>query len=274
MLLMISGVVQAAYITIGQEGNSADTTGYGAVGYTYRISQYEVTIAEFSASGLGSGNENYWNSIGSGAPAVNLSWYEAAQYCNWLTTGDALLGAYQFNGSGTLTNVMSRANILADGGLFFLLPTEDEWYKAAYFKNGVYSLYANGTDTAPTTAESRYGGISPWVVGSSGFQELNGTYDMMGNIYEWTESANDGVLDNLAGESMILRGGYYGSVASVLSSSSAGIPYLIGDAGEIGGGFRVVAIPEPATVLLFGLGGMGAWIFRRSKLKSKEEVDA
>lgn len=33
------------------------------------------------------------------------------------------------------------------------------------------------------------------------------------------------------------------------------------------------AIPEPATFLLFGLGGMGAWLFRRNKLKSKEEMD-
>ena len=32
-------------------------------------------------------------------------------------------------------------------------------------------------------------------------------------------------------------------------------------------------IPEPATALLFGLGGMGAWFLRRNKLKSKEEMD-
>lgn len=33
-------------------------------------------------------------------------------------------------------------------------------------------------------------------------------------------------------------------------------------------------IPEPATALLFGLGGMGAWFLRRNKLKSKEDMDA
>jgi hypothetical protein len=33
-------------------------------------------------------------------------------------------------------------------------------------------------------------------------------------------------------------------------------------------------VPEPATALLFGIGGMGAWMVRRSKLKSKEEADA
>jgi hypothetical protein len=32
--------------------------------------------------------------------------------------------------------------------------------------------------------------------------------------------------------------------------------------------------PETATFALFGIGGMGAWMVRRSKLKSKEEADA
>lgn len=33
-------------------------------------------------------------------------------------------------------------------------------------------------------------------------------------------------------------------------------------------------VPEPATFLLFGMGGMGAWLIRRNRLKSKEEADA
>jgi len=32
------------------------------------------------------------------------------------------------------------------------------------------------------------------------------------------------------------------------------------------------AVPEPATFLLFGIGGVGAWLVRRNKLKAKEEV--
>jgi hypothetical protein len=47
---------------------------------------------------------------------------------------------------------------------------------------------------------------------------------------------------------------------------------LDGGLTSAGGGWQ--AVPEPATALLFGIGGMGAWLFRRNKLKSKEEADA
>ena len=42
---------------------------------------------------------------------------------------------------------------------------------------------------------------------------------------------------------------------------------------QVGNSLQVnyAAIPEPATALLFGLGGIGAWLLRRNKLKSREE---
>ena len=33
------------------------------------------------------------------------------------------------------------------------------------------------------------------------------------------------------------------------------------------------AIPEPATFMLFGIGGIGAWLIRRNKLQVKEEAE-
>ena len=96
-LVGLCGMAQAAFVTIGNAGNAADTSGYGAVGYTYQISATEVTIAEFQqAIGAGNGNENLWNdgtrTAGTNAPA-NVSLYEAMQYCNWLTSGNISNGA-------------------------------------------------------------------------------------------------------------------------------------------------------------------------------------
>ena len=36
------------WVTVGNPGNANDTTGYGGVGYSYRISKYEVTNAQYT----------------------------------------------------------------------------------------------------------------------------------------------------------------------------------------------------------------------------------
>ncbi len=91
------------FVTIGNAGNAPDTqvmddstSGYGAVGYNYRISKYEITNAQWNsftaAAGVPTGNpSNAYNQsayfTGNQQPTDNVSWYEAAQFCNYLTTG-------------------------------------------------------------------------------------------------------------------------------------------------------------------------------------------
>ena len=101
---------------IGAANNGADYTGYGSVGYNYRISKYEVSIAQFAQSGAGNGNETNWlATVGSGAPVSSVTFHEAAKFCNWLTTGDANSGAYIITG-GLVTGVDRDAAVLAAGG--------------------------------------------------------------------------------------------------------------------------------------------------------------
>jgi len=46
-------------------------------------------------------------------------------------------------------------------GTIYVIPTEDEWYKAAYYAGSGYSLYAFGTDTAPIAGtDTNYDGPS------------------------------------------------------------------------------------------------------------------
>ncbi len=254
------------FTTIGNAGNGADTNGIGAVDYTYRIGQYEVTIDQFekmrASAGIGAGNESFWNSVGSDAPAVNVSFNEAAAFCNWLTSGSIFVGAYQLNGAAAVTNVMTRPQIQAAGGTFYVIPTEDEWYKAAYFTGGGYSHYANGTDTAPLTSESRYSDTAPWIVGS-GASEQNNTYDMMGNVAEWTETAN---LSNA-----VLRGGaYIHSVAGMGSDWTAS--QIIGGEGNVFG-IRVAAvIPEPGTISLMSLSTISLFFTRTLRRRKKAGI--
>ena len=42
-------IVNIDYVTVGNAGNAADTTGYGAVAYAYKIGKYEVTNAQYTA---------------------------------------------------------------------------------------------------------------------------------------------------------------------------------------------------------------------------------
>lgn len=260
------------FANIGHAGNVADTTGYGAVGYNYQMGKYEVTIDQFSKaraadSRVGNGGEGWWDGyggLGTSAPASNVNWYEGAKFANWLTTGDAYAGAYQFDGSGTLLAV-DRAAAVETYGTVYVIPSEDEWYKAAYLKadGSAYTLYATG-DSIPSAGlggENYHGAIgTPWVVGS-GIAENNGTFDMNGNLLEWNESAQDGTLDNMA-ENRVVRSGVYHNLEKYMRSSYRG--YYITGLSNDQLGFRVAAIPEPSSIAMIGLvSGLGLFIRRR-----------
>jgi formylglycine-generating enzyme required for sulfatase activity len=94
--------INMEFVTIGNAGNAADTqvmwtdgtTGYGAVGYNYRIGKYEVTNAQWNAFAATAGVPTEDPTINQ-QPANFVSWYDAAQFCNYLTSGNKSLGAYQ-----------------------------------------------------------------------------------------------------------------------------------------------------------------------------------
>jgi sulfatase modifying factor 1 len=167
------------FVTIGNPGNPADTggtPGYSTVSYGYRIGKYEVTNLQWNtftaAAGAPTGNPStaYDDSAyftGALQPTNNVSWYEAAQFCNYLTSGNKSLGAYQLGTDGSIT--VDRAAATSAYGTVYVLPTENEWYKAAYYKpdGSGYSLYANGTNAIPSTSQACYDIYpSPWNVGA------------------------------------------------------------------------------------------------------------
>lgn len=80
------------FVTIGNPGNSADTTGApnpaGSVGYTYEIGKFEVNEDMITKYNLNFGSANGLvitkDSRGSNKPATGVSWNEAARFVNWL----------------------------------------------------------------------------------------------------------------------------------------------------------------------------------------------
>jgi formylglycine-generating enzyme required for sulfatase activity len=97
-------------------------------------------------------------------------------------------------------------------------------------------------------------------VGSGGVAELNGTFDMMGNVFEWMESPY--VSDEYwTGFPRELRGGAFHNHVNLLASSWRGGTYPYNEAYDIG--FRVASVPEPSSLALLSLGGLALLRRRR-----------
>jgi len=262
------------FVHIGNVGNVDDTvvmndgtTGYGAVGYDYWIGKCEVTNAQWNAfvaavgvpTGTDGGYGNGSTYTGAQQPVNQVSWYEAAQFCNYLTSGDKSEGAYLFNGNnanpGDFLGIDRNVAVLAYDTAY-VIPTEDEWYKAAYYTGSGYSSYANGTDTTPVAGvDSNYDNAigTPWNV-STGTQEQNATFDMMGNVWEWNETLVNSSY-------RVIRGGS-GDYTAALDSSYRNIthgPYI----NDSYIGFRVASVPEPCSMVLLSLGGLALLRKRR-----------
>ena len=254
--------------TAAEDAGDTAVAGYGVVTYDYSIGKFEVTADQWAAVIAADsvvGNAGDWSGS---QPTASASWYEAAKFANWLTSGDALQGAYTFSNSTTFTGV-DRDTALTTFGTIYVLPTEDEWYKAAYLKSdgSGYTLYATG-DSVPTAGtDANYNFATPptWNVGS-GSVENNGTYDMGGNVWEWGESAFSGG-EPTGGESRVLRGGGWVGSSGLQSSSRFDLDPVFED-GDFG--FRVAsvsaavaAVPEPSSVGLLVIGAMGCMLRRK-----------
>jgi sulfatase modifying factor 1 len=257
------------WVTVGDPGNANDTTGYGAVADSFQIMKYEWTNSQYvqflNAVDPNGANPNsiYNNSMGSdvlggisftsgnsvgskyaaktnmGDKAVNfVSWWDAARVANWLQNGQGS-GSTE-TGAYTLGNATSGTAPAKNPGALFYVPTEDQWYKAAFYKGGGttagYYDYATQSDTTPTTVtadgtgngsagstgnSANYNRAADWnsqdgnvtTVGTNGGPSVYGAFDMSGNVSEWND------LTGAAGSIRGLRGGSWVNTAYYLSSS-------------------------------------------------------
>ena len=289
-----ASAVTMAWTPIGNPGNACDPQldgCYGAVGYGYGIATYDVTNAQYAeflnakakADPLylwegpneiqRSGNSgSYTYSVIPGTenwPTREVGFYDALRFANWMHNGQGdgatETGSYTLGPTGENGQPFFGSFVTRNPGATIVLPSEDEWYKAAYYdpSSSSYFAYPTGSDTppicsAPTSAPNHAscGNTSNYSltpVGSyTGSASPYGTFDQGGNVFQWNEAM-------VSYPNRGLRGGDYLQGSYALESSYRG--YSLPNTGGINVGFRLAMIPEPGTGLLVvaGLTGIAGW---------------
>jgi formylglycine-generating enzyme required for sulfatase activity len=195
------------------------------------------------------------------APVFDVSWGDAARFANWLQNGQPAnlgeaagsteTGAYSLGGATSQHALMA---IGRNAGATDFIPSENEWYKAAYFNpsNSTYWTYPTPSNSAPSNVLSATGtnnanfynggytdptnDLTP-VGAFAGSPGPFGTYDMGGDLFQWNEADYDN--GNLYRG---LRGGGWFITSSFVESS--GRYYYGSPTGEYYyGGFRVASVP-------------------------------
>lgn len=222
------GAVSFDWATVGDPGNACDPQPWGCFGNVdavYRIAEHEVTNLQYveflnakaQTDALGLYNPNMATGRGgivrSGGPGsyqysliagretlpVNfVSVFDAMRFVNWVHNGqgdgNTETGAYTMppNAFGVPPG--------RNPGAWIFLPTNDEWFKAAYYDPslGVFFDYPAGSDSqivcsVPTSLSNTancggaLGDLTP--VGSyPGSSSPSGSLDQAGNLQEWTET--------------------------------------------------------------------------------------
>lgn len=148
-----------------------------------------------------------WNDLD---PIHNITWYEAVDYCNWLSKKEGLQQAYYKNEDD------GWELDLAKNG--YRLPTEAEWEYAAIGGSKTQNFAYSGSNTPTEIAWFTDSGKQLHEVGKKAPNEL-GIYDMSGNSYEWCydyydnkyyeQKVNDNPLGPKVGTARVCRGGSF-----------------------------------------------------------------
>ena len=243
--------------------------------YTYSvIAPYGITPAGASSPG--------------NRPITYVSWWDSARFANWMANGQptgAQSSTTTENGAYNLANWASGTaparNVInpnTGAAPTFHIPTENEWYKAAYYSpvlnsgSGGYYTYATQSNATPgnvigsetNQANYEWSGVYsvtqvPGYSASQNFltdvgaftnsASFYGTFDQSGNVFEYND------LTGAASSSVGLRNGNWLYTATQLMSSHRNTA-TPSDAGYLGG-FRLaspVAVPEPSTWVMGAVG--------------------
>lgn len=272
----------------------AATDSYGL--YNTRMASTSLIGCGISRSGT-AGSYTYSVTRNPDFPANYVSWASAARFANWLANGQPTglqasgiteTGSYDLSGTHAFYDANGRplagvdaalAAVVRSPGATYVIPSEDEWYKAAYYKGGGtdvgYWKYPTRSDTAPSNvlsstgtnnanyAADGYGYTDPanyltsvgYFAGSPG---PYGTFDQGGDVSQWHEGIQHNAITGY-----YYRGNRGGSFHG--DSFGAGFRNFSYPTGEDEWlGFRVAVVPDPVTLSLFAV-ALGGGLLRRAR---------
>ena len=288
-----AAAIDIDWVTVGDPNNVDDPSSiygsFGAVSYEYQIGQYEVTNTQYVAmlsavaavgdtnglysassfgitqTGAGTGGDPFVYAVDpnhENRPVNFVGVGDSMRFANWLHNGQPTGSQDGSTTEDGAYDMSLGANAVRKAGAQVFLPSEDEWYKAAYYKGGGtnagYWAYTTGSDTVPGTdltetsvpgnnANYNDGTVpidAPYFLTEVGEFELSGspygTFDQGGNVWEWNEK-----LYIPSPPERGMRGGGYDSIAAHMAIDFF-VPYFAEEPfGEFQSiGFRVAAARE------------------------------
>jgi formylglycine-generating enzyme required for sulfatase activity len=225
----------------------------------------------------GSYSYSVMNNAGSSAdrPIAYVSWFDAARFANWMANGQPAggqtartteNGSYNLaRATGGRTVPRNATNPNTRGTPTFFIPTENEWFKAAYYKGGGtsagYWMYATQGDAPPTNDAANASAGLPWANYLQGviycttqsatyaptqnyltaadalpeFAAHYGTLNQSGTLYQWND------LDGTAGLMRGVRGGFWAGGSITLKRTTSAQVVATQEANDTG--FRLVGAP-------------------------------
>jgi serine/threonine protein kinase/formylglycine-generating enzyme required for sulfatase activity len=175
-----------------------------SVGHHFALAAKPVTVDQFRRFPKNHDPESSRRRPKPDCPVTMLSWYTAAEYCNWLSDQEGLERCYEPNEEGNFDAGMKQApNFLNRTG--YRLPTEEEWECACRAGAVTSRYYGESVELL-----RKYG----WYVENSGNRSWNvstlkpndwGLFGMHGNVWSWCQDR----YEPSKMEKRIFRGGSY-----------------------------------------------------------------